>query len=183
MHRPDRGPAGLPPRPGRVAAARLAGGARASPTTSTPRTSSHDGTLDLDAYRVLVLSVHPEYWSAEAYRASSDWVFERGGRLMYLGGNGLNCEVEFLDGGTAMLLNEQDDESAPRHRRAVDNYLTLASNYGDMIGVLAGPGIERERQDEQRPHGAGRLHRGGRRSRSLRRRGRCPSCTRPSACS
>ena len=32
-HRPDRGPAGVPPRPGRVAAARLAGTRRASPTT------------------------------------------------------------------------------------------------------------------------------------------------------
>ena len=39
-HRPDRGPAGLPPRPGRVAAARLARATRASPTTSTPRRSS-----------------------------------------------------------------------------------------------------------------------------------------------
>jgi hypothetical protein len=25
-----------------------------------------------------------------------DWVHHRGGKLMYLGGNGLNCEVEFL---------------------------------------------------------------------------------------
>ncbi len=62
----------------------------------------HDGTLDLDAYRVLILNTHPEYWSAEAYRRVKRWVFERGGRLMYLGGNGLNCAVEFLDGGTAM---------------------------------------------------------------------------------
>ncbi len=28
------------------------------------------------------------------------WVEERGGRLMYLGGNGLNCEVEWLDAAT-----------------------------------------------------------------------------------
>jgi hypothetical protein len=62
----------------------------------------HDGTLDLDAYRVLILSVHPEYWSEEMYRAVKCWVFERGGRLMYLAGNGLNCKVEFLDGGTRL---------------------------------------------------------------------------------
>jgi hypothetical protein len=62
----------------------------------------HDGTLDLDAYRVLILNTHPEYWSVEAYRRVKRWVFERGGRLMYLGGNGLNCAVEYLDGGTAM---------------------------------------------------------------------------------
>lgn len=56
----------------------------------------HFGELDLDAYRVLMISVHPEYWSREMYQKAKRWVFDRGGRLMYLGGNGLNCEVEFL---------------------------------------------------------------------------------------
>lgn len=56
----------------------------------------HDGQLDLDAYRVLILSVHPEYWSRTMYRRVKEWVHDRGGRLLYLGGNGLNCEVEFL---------------------------------------------------------------------------------------
>jgi len=67
----------------------------------------HNGTLNLDAYRVLILSVHPEYWSEEMYRAGKRWVFERGGRLMYLGGNGLNCKVEFLHGGTGMRCLNQ----------------------------------------------------------------------------
>jgi hypothetical protein len=62
----------------------------------------HSGVLDLDAYRVLILNTHPEYWSEEMYRAVKRWVFERGGRLMYLGGNGLNCKVEYQDGGTLM---------------------------------------------------------------------------------
>ena len=57
----------------------------------------HDGTLDLDAYQILMLSVHPEYWSRQMYQRVKDWVWNRGGRLMYLGGNGLNCEVDFLD--------------------------------------------------------------------------------------
>jgi len=56
----------------------------------------HNGTLDLDAYSVLMLSVHPEYWSREMYLKVKDWVWNRGGKLVYLGGNGLNCEVEFL---------------------------------------------------------------------------------------
>jgi N,N-dimethylformamidase beta subunit-like protein len=62
----------------------------------------HAGLLDLSAYRILILSVHPEYWSEEMYRAVKKWVFERGGRLMYLGGNGLNCKVELSPDGTAM---------------------------------------------------------------------------------
>lgn len=32
------------------------------------------------------------------YQKVKDWVHHGGGKLMYLGGNGLNCEVEFLDG-------------------------------------------------------------------------------------
>src|SRR5947199_2533339 len=30
------------------------------------------------------------------------WLFEGGGRLMYLGGNGINCAVEYLDEGRAL---------------------------------------------------------------------------------
>jgi hypothetical protein len=62
----------------------------------------HTGALDLAAYRILVLNTHPEYWSADMYRRVKRWAFEGGGRLVYLGGNGLNCAVEYLDGGRAM---------------------------------------------------------------------------------
>ena len=34
------------------------------------------------------------------------WVFEEGGRLLYLGGNGLNCEVE-IHGSSMTVHNEQ----------------------------------------------------------------------------
>jgi N,N-dimethylformamidase len=60
----------------------------------------HDGTLDLDAYKVLIISVHPEYWSRQMYQRVKDWVHGRGGRFLYLGGNGLNAEVEFIDDAT-----------------------------------------------------------------------------------
>jgi len=64
----------------------------------------HDGTLPLDAYRVLVLAVHPEYWTREMYVKVKQWVFERGGRLVYLGGNGLNCEVTLHPDGAMRCL-------------------------------------------------------------------------------
>ncbi len=63
----------------------------------------HDGTLDLDSYRVLVISTHPEYWTRTMFEKVRSWVFERGGRLMYLGGNGINCEVE-LPNPEAMIV-------------------------------------------------------------------------------
>jgi len=63
--------------------------------------------LDLDRYRVLVLSTHPEYWTREMYTRVRDWVYERGGKLAYLGGNGINCEVEFL-GAARMAVHNLD---------------------------------------------------------------------------
>jgi hypothetical protein len=81
-------------------------------------TQLHFGRLDLNAYRVLVISTHPEYWSRQMYDRVKQWVFERGGRLVYLGGNGLNCDVEFLDEQTCIYRN--DDE---RRLRAVGNAL------------------------------------------------------------
>jgi N,N-dimethylformamidase len=57
----------------------------------------HTGQLDLNAYKVLIISTHPEYWSKDAYYRVKKWVFEKGGKLMYLGGNGIDCEVELPD--------------------------------------------------------------------------------------
>lgn len=65
----------------------------------------HDGTLNLSAYKVLILAVHPEYWSREMYLKVKSWVFQQGGRLMYLGGNGLNCEVVFQPDGSLRCLS------------------------------------------------------------------------------
>ena len=45
------------------------------------------------------------------------WVFERGGRLLYLGGNGLNCEVEFLDDHRIVYHNTNWSHSEPQIRR------------------------------------------------------------------
>ena len=79
-------------------------------------TQLHDGTLDLDAYKVLILTTHPEYWSRTMYDRVKSWVNERGGRLMYLGGNGLNCEVE-LAGDAAIYRNGDARELEARRLR------------------------------------------------------------------
>ena len=68
-------------------------------------TQLHDGTLDLDAYKVLILVAHPEYWSRAMYFNVKSWVYERGGKLMYLGGNGLNCEAELVDSSAVIYRN------------------------------------------------------------------------------
>jgi len=63
------------------------------------------GTLDLSHYRVLVTAVHPEYWTRRMYERVKRWVFHEGGRLVYLGGNGLNCEVELRSDGSVVYHN------------------------------------------------------------------------------
>lgn len=64
----------------------------------------HFGEIDLDAYQVLIIQVHPEYWTRKMYEQVKDWVFNRGGKLMYLGGNGLNCEVELYEDGDDLKM-------------------------------------------------------------------------------
>lgn len=71
-------------------------------------TQLHAGQLDLDAYKVLILSTHPEYWSRAMYRRVKRWVFGRGGRLVYLGGNGINCEVVVSDDLSSMSVKNGD---------------------------------------------------------------------------
>jgi hypothetical protein len=68
-------------------------------------TQLHHGVLDLSKYRVLILGPHPEYWTRKMYDKVKAWVFEQKGKLMYLGGNGLNCEVEMLDGDRMVVHN------------------------------------------------------------------------------
>ena len=68
-------------------------------------TQLHDGTLDLDAYKTLILSTHPEYWSRTMYFRVKAWLHERRGKLLYLGGNGLNCEAEIVDSSAAIYRN------------------------------------------------------------------------------
>lgn len=68
-------------------------------------TQLHHGVLDLSKYRTLILGPHPEYWTRKMYDSVKTWVFEQKGRLMYLGGNGLNCDVEMLDGDRMTVQN------------------------------------------------------------------------------
>lgn len=119
----------------------------------------HTGLLDLTAYRILLLCVHPEYWSEEMYRAVKRWVFDQGGRLLYLGGNGLNCKVEYLAGGSSMrCLNQWPAGCESRFHCQVESEANLLgvvfSDAGAMTAapyevlepdhwVFAGTGLQR----------------------------------------
>lgn len=102
----------------------------------------HDGVLDLDAYKLLVLGAHPEYWSRSMYERVRDWV-ERGGRLVYLGGDGITCEVELhsdrMRCKTQLLsqgLFEMADPDDPELRYESRFHRTVEPS-GKLLGVVS----------------------------------------------
>jgi hypothetical protein len=96
----------------------------------------HDGTLDLDAYDVLVLECHPEYWSRRMYDRLKDWVENRGGRLAYLGGNGIDCEIVFDEtGSSARYLSRQPDHSRPEEAAIESRFHATYEPQALLLGV------------------------------------------------
>ncbi len=99
-------------------------------------TQFHFGKLDLDAYRVLILSVHPEYWSRSMFDRLKAWVFGRGGKLLYLGGNGLNCEVEFV-GADACIYRNEDDRALRDPRNGFESrFHQRGESEASLLGVV-----------------------------------------------
>lgn len=97
-------------------------------------TQLHDGTLRLADYQVLILSTHPEYWSRAMYDRLKEWVYKGGGKLMYLGGNGLNCEVEFLDPATITFCN--GDSRQIEQRRLESRMHLRHESEASLLGVV-----------------------------------------------
>jgi len=114
-------------------------------------TQFHEGVLDLANYRLLVLDQHPEYWSRKMFLRLKQWVFEEGGRLAYLGGNGLHCEVE-IDGDavvhrntdlsdwlpTRTYLNEPGSRVPSRMGRRVENQAAILGTATTLTGMDTG---------------------------------------------
>lgn len=97
-------------------------------------THFHEGQVDLKSYDALLISTHPEYWSRTMYQRLKRWVFEEGGKLIYLGGNGLNCEVEFLDDSTITCLN---GDKRVQHERGLDSRMhQMLESEASLLGVV-----------------------------------------------
>jgi hypothetical protein len=99
-------------------------------------TQFHFGALNLDAYKVLIISTHPEYWSSAMYNGLKSWVFERGGRLMYLGGNGLNCDVQFLDEQTCIYRNGDGRKLRDESDRYESRFHLYHESEANLLGVV-----------------------------------------------
>ena len=99
-------------------------------------TQLHFGELDLSQYKVLILGPHPEYWSNDMYERVKQWVFEEGGRLMYLGGNGLNCEVEFTGRDTCIYRNEDARELRDESKGFESRFHQRRESEANLLGVV-----------------------------------------------
>jgi N,N-dimethylformamidase beta subunit-like, C-terminal len=97
-------------------------------------TQLHDGTLNLDQYKVLVLSTHPEYWSRAMYFKVKTWVAGKGGKLLYLGGNGINCEVEFVS--TSAVVYKNGDTRAMKQGKFESRFHMRAESEANLLGVV-----------------------------------------------
>jgi hypothetical protein len=102
-------------------------------------TQLDSGVLDLSAYRVLVLSVHPEYWTRKMYQRVKRWVFEEGGRLVYLAGNGLNCETELLPDDTMVVNNGMIKSLWPEGIGAESRFGKRVESEANLLGVVFTP--------------------------------------------
>jgi hypothetical protein len=103
-------------------------------------TQLHDGTLDLSAYKVLIIAVHPEYWTREMYDHVKRWVFEDGGRLVYLGGNGLNCEVTIHDNVSMTVKNGSITSLWSEGMGGCDSRMAVShESEANLLGVVFTP--------------------------------------------
>ena len=66
----------------------------------------HESGSWLSGYRAIVLAMHPEYWS-ENMRGNLVRYQERGGSIIYVGGDGLYERVSFESDGTALVFRNR----------------------------------------------------------------------------
>jgi N,N-dimethylformamidase len=68
------------------------------------------------------------------------WVFEEGGRLMYLGGNGLNCEVELLQSDTVVCHNTAISSLWPAGMGGAESrFARRHESEANLLGVVFDP--------------------------------------------
>lgn len=93
------------------------------------------GGVDLSRYRVLVLSAHPEYWTVPMYEQVKAWVHDGGGRLVYPGGNGINCAVTLHDDATMTVHNGDASVLEPRRDEVESRFGLVHEPEARLLGV------------------------------------------------
>ena len=107
-----------------------------------------EGYAILEPYRVVMTGTHPEYHSTRMWDAMKAWI-DRGGRLMYMGGNGWYWRVGFHDELPGVIeLRRAEDGIRPWIAEPGEYYQSFNAEYGGLwrrIGrapnVMAGVGF------------------------------------------
>ena len=107
-----------------------------------------EGLALLEPYSIVMTGTHPEYHSTAMWDAMKAWI-DRGGRLMYMGGNGWYWRVAFSDHWPgAMELRRAEDGIRPWIAEPGEYYHSFNGEYGGLwrrIGrapnVMAGVGF------------------------------------------
>ncbi len=91
-----------------------------------------EGIEALAPYRLIVTGTHPEYWSTAMLNALEEWL-RRGGRLMYLGGNGFYWRVAFSAAWPgAIELRRAEDGVRNWQTESGESYHAFNGEYGGL---------------------------------------------------
>jgi len=118
-----------------------------------------EGLSLLRRYRVLLTGTHPEYHSLEMLDALQGFV-DRGGRLMYLGGNGFYWRISFSDAHPGVIECRRSEagirpwEPGPGqfHHAFTGEYGGLWRRNGRSSGALAGVVMSSQGFDVSEPY-------------------------------
>ena len=100
-------------------------------------TQFHEGDLELSDYQILIISTHPEYWTRQMYFKLKDWVRNSGGKLLYLGGNGINCEVEMM--GDRMVCQNGNERERVKAGVTDSRFHGRVESEANLLGVVYTP--------------------------------------------
>jgi FG-GAP-like repeat len=96
----------------------------------------HNGAVHRRGYKVLVLNTHPEYWTAQMYRYLRDFL-AGGGSLLYLAGNGIYENAEYLDEQTRIEFygGRTDGSAADRRARVLFRTANRLTPERNLLGI------------------------------------------------
>ncbi len=99
-----------------------------------------DGVAALADHRVIITGTHPEYWSTDMLDALAAY-FDRGGRLMYLGGNGFYWRIAChpTRGGEAIEVRRPESGARFWASRPGEYHLSFSGERGGLWKHIGRP--------------------------------------------